>query len=83
MPSQVPKECVALTGCSDRKNLVHRWRDNGLAASSEVLRMAVGQVRIVPFDTERIESPNIFCKRLRATEPVVNGIDLLDGKHDG
>ncbi len=73
---------VALPGCSDGKRFVHRWRDDGLAVLSEVLRMSVGQVTFVSFDAERLESPNIFSERLRTAEPVVNGIYLLDGKHD-
>ena len=71
-----------MTGCSDGKHLVHRRGDYRVAALPEVLRMAVGQVGIVPFNAERLESPNILCERLRATEPVVDVIDLLDGEHD-
>ena len=53
-----------------------------MAALPEVLRMAVGQVGIVPFDAERLKRPHILWERLRAAEPGVDGIDLLDGKHD-
>ena len=54
------KERLALTGLSDGKHLVHQWRDDAVAALPEVLRMAVGQVGIVPFDAERIKRPDIL-----------------------
>src|SRR5271167_262533 len=82
MPAQVLKEGFTLTGFRDGKHLVRRWRDHPLAALPEVLRMAVGQVGIVPFDAERLKRPHILRERLRATEPCVEIVDLLDGKHD-
>ena len=83
MPAQVLKDRLALSGFSDAKHLVHRWGDDPVAALPEVLRMAVGQVGIVPFDAERLKRPHIFRERLRATEPGMEFADLLDGKHDG
>jgi hypothetical protein len=53
-----------------------------VAVRPEVLRMAVDQVGIVPFDAERLKRPHIFRERLRATEPGVEVLDLLDRKHD-
>lgn len=60
VPAQVLKERLALTGFRDGKQLVHRWRDDPVAALPEVLRMAVGQVGIVPFDPERLKRPHIL-----------------------
>ena len=54
-----------------------------MAALPEVFRMVVGQVGIVAFDADRLERQHILSERPRATEPVVDVIDLLDGKHDG
>jgi hypothetical protein len=34
---------------------MHGWGDDPVAALPEVLRMAVGQVGIVPFDAERLK----------------------------
>src|ERR1039457_2875198 len=45
--------------------------------------MTVGQGGIVPFDAERLKRPHILRERLRATEPGVEVVDLLEGKHDG
>ena len=53
-----------------------------MAALPEVFRMAIGQVGIVPFDAERIKRPHILRERPGATEPGVEVVDLLDGKHD-
>jgi hypothetical protein len=50
-------------------------------AAAEVLRMAVGQVGIVPFDAEGLRS-QILRERLGATEPRVEIVDLLDGKNE-
>jgi hypothetical protein len=44
--------------------------------------MAIGQGGIVPLDAERLKRPHILRKRFRATEPRVEIVDLLDGKHD-
>jgi hypothetical protein len=44
-----------LTGSRDGKHLMHGWGDDPVAALPEVLRMAVGQVGIVPFDAERLK----------------------------
>ena len=49
MLAQVLKQRLALTGFSDGKHLVHRWGVDPVAALPEVLRMAVGQVGLVPF----------------------------------
>ena len=53
-----------------------------MAALAEVFRMAVGQVGIVPFDPKRLKRPHILRERPRTTEPGVEVVDLLDGKHD-
>jgi hypothetical protein len=82
VPAQVLEERFALTGLSDGKHLVRRWGDDPVAAMREVLRMTVGQVGIVPFDAYRLKRPHIFRECLRATEPGVEVVDLLDGKHD-
>jgi len=79
---QVLKKSLALAGLGDSKHLVRRWRDNRVTALPEVLRMSVGQVGIVPFDPERVETPHILRERACTTEPGVEVIDLLDGKHD-
>src|SRR5271167_869535 len=63
MPAQVLKEGFTLTGFRDGKHLVHRWRDDPVAALPEVLRMAVGQVGIVPFDAERQTRLETSCTR--------------------
>jgi hypothetical protein len=80
VPAQVLKERLALTGFSDAKHLVQGWGDDPVAALPEVLRMAVGQVGIVPFDAEPLKRQHILRERLRATEPGVEVVDLLDGK---
>jgi len=54
-----------------------------VAALPEVLRMAVGHVGIAPFDAEPPKRRHILRERPRATEPGVEVVDLLDGKHDG
>jgi|GEM_PF-6961504 len=51
------------------------------AALSEVLRMAVGQVGVGAFHAERFKRRHKLRKRLRATEPVVDVVDPLDGKN--
>jgi len=81
VPVQVLEERFAVTGFSDGKHLVHRWGDDTVAALPEVLRMAVGQVGIVPFDAERLKRPHIFRERPRTSEPGMEVVDLLDGKH--
>lgn len=53
-----------------------------MAALPEVLRMAVGQVGIVPFDAEGLKRLHILRERPRGAEPGVKVLDLLDGKHD-
>ncbi len=53
-----------------------------MAALPELLRMAVSQVRIVPFDAEHLKRPHILRERPRATEPGVEAVDFFDGKHD-
>jgi hypothetical protein len=60
---------------------VHRWEADPVAALPEVFRMPVGQVGIVPFDAERLKRPHILRERPRATEPGVEVVDFLDGKH--
>jgi len=82
VPAQVLKERLALTGFSDGKHLVNRWGDDPVAALPEVVRMAVGHVGIVPFNAERLKRPHLLRERPRATEPGVEVVDLLDGKHD-
>jgi len=82
VPAQVLQERLALTGFSDGKHLVHRWGGDPVAALPEVLRMAVGQVGLVPFDTERLKRPQILRERPRAAESGVEVVDLLDGKHN-
>ena len=74
------KERLALTGLSDGKHLVHRWGDDPVAALPEVLRMTVGKVGIVAFDADRLKRPHILRECVRATEPGVEVVDLLDGK---
>jgi len=81
VPAQVLEEGFALTGFSDGKRLVHRRGDDPVAALPEVLRMAVGQVGIVPFEAERLQRSHILRDRPRASEPGVEGVDLGDGKH--
>ena len=41
-----------------------------------------GSPGIVRFDAQRLRRPRILRQRLRATEPGVRVVDLLDGKHD-
>jgi len=43
--------------------------------------MAVGQIGIAPFDAERLKRPHLLRERLRGTQPRVEIVDLLDGKH--
>jgi len=40
--------------------------------------MAVGQVGIVPFDAESLKRLYMFWEGVRATEPRVEIVDLLD-----
>ena len=54
-----------------------------MAALPELLRMAVGQAGIVPFDAERLKRQNILRERLRATEPGMEVVDLLDDAWHG
>jgi len=82
VPAQVLKERFALAGFSNGKRLVHGWGGDAVAAMTEVLRMAVGQIGIVPFDADRLKRPHILRQRLRATEPGVEVVDLFDGKHN-
>ncbi len=70
-----------MTGFSDGKHLVHGWGGDPVAALPEVLRMALGQVGIVPFDAERLKRPHILRERPRAAKPGVEIVDLLDSKH--
>ena len=44
--------------------------------------MAVGHVGIVPFDAEPLKRQHILRERPRATEPGVEVVDSLDGKHN-
>lgn len=76
---QVLKECVALTSFSDGKHFVHGWRNDLVPAVPKVLRMAVDQVGIAPFDAEPLKRQYIFPERLCTTEPGVKFVDLLDG----
>ena len=81
VPTQVLKERLALTSFNDGKHLVHGWGGDPVVALPEVLRMAVGQVGIVPFDAEPLKRQHILRQSPRATEPGVEVVDLLDGKH--
>ena len=69
VPEQVLKERLALTGFSDRKHLVRGWGGDPVATLPEVLRMAVGQLGIVPFDAERLKRPHMLRERPRAAKP--------------
>ena len=73
------KERLAFTVLSDGKQLVHRWGDDQMAVLPEVLRVAIGQEGIVPFDAEPFKCLHILRERLRATEADVNFVDLRDG----
>lgn len=78
MPAQVLKEPIALAGFGDGKHLVRWWRNDRLAALPEVLRMPVSQVGIVSLDAESFKRPYILRERLRAAEPGVEIVDLVD-----
>jgi hypothetical protein len=69
VPAQVLKERLVLTGFSDGKHLGHWWGDDAVAAPPEALRMAVGQVGIVPFDAEPLKRQHMLRQTPRATEP--------------
>jgi hypothetical protein len=81
VPAQVLEEILALTRFGDRKQLVHRRGGDSVALRTEVFRMTVGEVGIVTFDANRFESQYVFRERLCATEPGMQIVDLLDGKH--
>jgi hypothetical protein len=50
---------------------------------SQGLRMAVGQIGIVPFDAERLKRLYVIRERLRRYRAGdVDLVDVLDGKHD-
>ena len=63
------------------EHLVRWWEDDSVATLPEILRMAVGQIGVVPLDAERLKRPHVLRERPRATEVGVDVVDVLDHKH--